>query len=80
MSMPLRLSNHFKGGTFPYVKEEEMATNVAAFLGQSLCKDRMETRSRRMENTKPKDNMSKEGGEGIRVWTAEASIVKLLEK
>lgn len=78
--MYLWLSNHFKGETFPYVKKaEEMATNIAALLGQSLVKANWKPESRQMRKTKPEETKSKEGEEELG-YERPRSIVKLFEK
>ncbi|KAJ4823930.1 hypothetical protein Tsubulata_009764 [Turnera subulata] len=60
LSMYLWLSNHFKKETFPYVKRaEEMATDIANLLGQSLIKANWKPESR--QGGRPKLE-KKEGG------------------
>ncbi|OWM69750.1 DExH-box ATP-dependent RNA helicase DExH18, mitochondrial [Punica granatum] len=81
VSMYLWLSNHFKEETFPYVKKaEEMATNIAALLGQSLIKANWKPESRQMRKPKPEGKKSEEGdGDEKPSYERPRSIAKLFD-
>ncbi|PKI37718.1 hypothetical protein CRG98_041896 [Punica granatum] len=82
VSMYLWLSNHFKEETFPYVKKaEEMATNIAALLGQSLIKANWKPESRQMRKPKPEGKKSEEGdGDEKPSYERPRSIAKLFDR